>query len=477
MTLQPLTDGPAPGQPQASTGLRAAGALPVSTVPEGGTAERGRQRNRRALVTSFTNLAAKLVTVATSFATVPLTLHYLGNERFGLWMTISSLTALLAFADLGLGNGLLNAVSDASGRDDPTAIRRMIASASVLLSGLALLLGLTLVPAILLFDGSKVFGLTDPLAVRELIPALLVFLLCFLLNIVAGVIARTQLGLQMGFLNGIAAAVGSVIGLAAVLLAIHLGAGLPWLIAGLLGGPLLALIGSGWWLFARNRPDLIPRRGDIESAAMARLARLGGLFFVLQIASAMAYASDNLIGARFVGATAVGEFSIATKLFSVVAILVPMFLAPLWPAYGEAIARADMAWVRRTLLRSTVLAAGLAGVAALALLAAFGPLTEWWLHRQPAVSATLLWGLVAWAMINAVGTGMAMFLNGAHVVWEQTVIAVVFALACLAAKLYFVAQHGLDAIPWATTITYLLLVLLPYGFLLPGILRRLSAAR
>ena len=37
-------------------------------------------------------------------------------------------------------------------------------------------------------------------------------------------------------------------------------------------------------------------------------------------------------------------------------IVVPIFLGPLWPAYGEAISRGDLRWVRRTLLRSTLLA-------------------------------------------------------------------------------------------------------------------------
>jgi len=50
--------------------------------------------------------------------TVPLTLNYLGSEHYGLWMTISSVSVMLGFADLGIGNGVLNAVADAYGRDD-----------------------------------------------------------------------------------------------------------------------------------------------------------------------------------------------------------------------------------------------------------------------------------------------------------------------------------------------------------------------
>jgi O-antigen/teichoic acid export membrane protein len=475
MTPQFRSDGPRVGG--AAAGLTVGISISRTAVTEHQAEARGRLRSRRALVTSLTNLVAKVITVATSFATVPLTLHYLGDERFGLWMTISSLTALLAFADLGLGNGLLNGVAAANGRGDPVAARCLIGSGLAMFTGIAIALLLALVPAILLFDLSTLFGLVDPRATQELTPALLVFTVCFLLNIVAGIVQRVQLGLQMGFLNGIASAVGSVIGLAAVLLAIHLSASLPWLIAGLLGGPLLALVVSGWWLFARLRRDLIPRHGDVDAPTMARLARLGGLFFVLQIASALAYASDNLVGARFAGAAAVGEFAIASKIFSVVAVVVPIFLGPLWPAYGEAIARGDLAWVRRTLVRSTCLAGLIAGLCALVLIAFFSPLTEWWLHRLPAVSASLLWGLASWAVINAVGTGIAMFLNGAHIVWEQAVIAGVFALICFGGKVLYVQHYGLEALPWTTSVTYTLVVLIPYFLLLPGILRRISAAR
>lgn len=446
-------------------------------MAEPGATERGRSRSQRATLTALANLVAKLVTVGTSFATVPLTQHYLGDERFGLWMTISSLSALLAFADFGLGNGLLNAVAEASGRDDPAAIRRLVASAAAMLGTVALGLLLLLVPAIVLVDWSSTFGLTDPAAVRELRPALLVFAACFVLNIASGFIPRTQFGLQMGFHSGIASAIGSLIGLAAVLLAIRLDAGLPWLIAALMGGPLLAVVASGGWLFAGQRSALFLCRADVDPPTMARLARLGGLFFVLQIAAALAYASDNLVGARSAGAAAVGEFAVAAKLFSAVGIVVPIFLGPLWPAYGESIARGDMAWVRRTLLRATWSAGLAAGLAAVALVLLFDPITALWLYRPAVASPALLWGLASWTLLNAVGMSIAMFLNGAHVVTAQAVIATVFALACLGSKLYWVPRLGLEVLPWATTFTYLLLVLLPYGLMLPRVLRRTGPAR
>ena len=77
---------------------------PFDVSTEGG---RSRERYRRAGFTAAAAFAAKIVAVAAVFVTVPLTLNYLGSERYGLWMTISSVSLMLGFADLGIGNGVL----------------------------------------------------------------------------------------------------------------------------------------------------------------------------------------------------------------------------------------------------------------------------------------------------------------------------------------------------------------------------------
>ena len=85
--------------------------------------------HRRAAVTGITSGISRAVRIGVTLITIPLTLHYLGNERFGLWMTISSVLAMAGFADFGVGNGVLNTVSTAFGKDDWNGIRQAISKA------------------------------------------------------------------------------------------------------------------------------------------------------------------------------------------------------------------------------------------------------------------------------------------------------------------------------------------------------------
>jgi len=254
------------------------------------TAEgRARERHRRAMLASSASAVAKAVRVLTTFASVPLAIGYLGAERYGLWLTISSVAAFLTFADLGLGNGLLNAVSDAAGRDDHDASARAVSSAFFMLLGVAALFALGGMIAYPLVAWERVFNVTSPLAVAEAGPSVAVFVACFLVSMPLGIVERVQLGLQEGFVNSLWEGLGSVIGLAGVVIAIHLRLSLPWLVFAMAGGPVVALLLNAWVLFWRQRRWLRPSPSRYSRDAAGRMLRLGVLFLVLQVVSAVAF--------------------------------------------------------------------------------------------------------------------------------------------------------------------------------------------
>jgi hypothetical protein len=109
-----------------------------SSTPVG----RARERQRRIALTALGSALARAIGLLTNLITVPLAIGYLGAERYGLWMTITSLIAMVNFLDLGIGNGLISAIAEAHGRNDREEARRYVSAATSVLSLIsALLLG------------------------------------------------------------------------------------------------------------------------------------------------------------------------------------------------------------------------------------------------------------------------------------------------------------------------------------------------
>ena len=302
---------------------------------------------------------------------------------------------------------------------------------------------------------------------------MLTFGICLLLNIVVALSGRIQLALQQGFFTGLTNAIGALAGLFGVLGAIHLGAGLPWLILALVGAPLLVNALGALVFFRQAHADLIPTLSDIQPSVMHQLARVGALFFILQLASAFAYSSDNTIAAHYLGADSVGVYAIVSKLFGAIGIVTGMLLQPLWPAYGEALARGDHHWVKATLRKSMLISTGFAAAASLVLFLGFDLITGLWLRTSVHTPAVMLLGFCTWAIIDALGNSFAMYLNGAHVVRFQVAVALLNAAVSFGAKVWAVQLGHLHYLPWVTAASYIVCALVPYLLFVPRHLQRL----
>jgi O-antigen/teichoic acid export membrane protein len=435
---------------------------------------RGAERNRRAALTGGVATVARAVQVGSSLITIPLTLKYLGNERFGLWMTISSVLAMAAFADFGIGNGVLNTVAKAFGKDDKPGIRKAVSSGFAILSTIAVLLIGSFFAIYGFVNWANFFRVVSPQARSEAGPALAVFATCFALNISMDVVQRVQLGLQQGYRYSLWQLCGSITGFIGVLSGIWLHVSLPWLVVAIAGAPIFATTLNAIHFFGFVRPDLRPTRRLVTGNVISEITKLGGLFFVLQIVASISFSGDSFIIARTLGAVSVPEYSIPQRMFSLITMMSAMLVAPLWPAYSEAISRGHLAWVRRTLRRSLLLVFGVASVASGLLLLLSYHLIYWWVGSRVHPPFLLLLGLAIWTVVNCCGDALSSFLNGASIVQFQIVVASIFGVGCIAFKIFLIRRFGIIGIPWSTIITYLLLSGVPFILYVPSILRRIE---
>ncbi|HXB67069.1 MAG TPA: oligosaccharide flippase family protein [Candidatus Acidoferrales bacterium] len=440
------------------------------------TAEgRSKERYRRAFLTMIASGFSRVVSIAAGLISVPLTLRYLGTERYGLWMTISSVIAILGFSDLGINNGLLNGISRAHGNDDRDLARQYVSSAFFLLSAIAIALGLAFAAVYHRISWGPLFRVQSPQAIAEAGTAVAIFVGCFLLNIPAGIVSRVQAGYQDGFSASLWSSLGSVLCLASLLSIIHFRGSLPFLVLAMAGVPVLALLLNGAVLFAIQRPWLLPSWAYVTTKTAKDLWRLGALFFTLQLAMAISYSSDNIVIARILGPQAVAQYAVPCKLFSLVSIVISFLVGPLWPAYGEALARQDHLWIRKTLLRSLMLAAGISVPLGTVLVIFGGRIIHVWVGPSIHTSPLLMAGLGAWSIVTAISLAFAVFCNGLSIIRFQVIVAPIGALSNITLSIYLTQRIGIPGVVYGSILSQLI-ILIPSVFYIRRYLRTVGTA-
>jgi O-antigen/teichoic acid export membrane protein len=432
-----------------------------------GLHERARDRERRFVRSAGFSVLSKITAIAVNLLSVPLTYNYLGAERYGVWIALSSLIAILGFADLGVGNGVVNQVAAANGRDDRADIQRACSAGTFVLGAIA---GLGLVAfsmAYPLMSWADALNVKGAEAANEVGSALFVLVAIFAVGMPISVVMKVQSGLQQGYRSATWQCLGTLLSLAALLLVVQERLGLPWLVAALAGAPALAN-GLNWLdFFLVRRRDLMPRLCHLDKASAQSVMRLGLSFLALQLVMAMTSAADGLLIAKALGPEAVAAFAIPDRLFSQVSSVLLLLMAPLWPAYGEALSRGDRQWVART-LRSSLAMAGVFSILAVTVLSLGAPyIFSVWIGKDFSCSIGLLVALSFWKVLESIGGALAAFMNGVGLIRLQVVCALATGILSLSLKILVLPQWGVTAVPWVMALSFLVLFLLPCTILVP----------
>jgi len=445
------------------------------TLASSGGTLHSRERLRKVVLSAGSSALARVISMSTGLITVPLTLGYLGVERYGLWMTISSLASFVTFADFGIGNGLINALGHAHGKDDMKSAQGHISSAFFSLTGIALFLGALFALIYSFIPWARVFNVKAAAAVAESGPAFAVFVACSLLSIPTGIIQKIHVGYQETYTNNIWMIFGNLLALAMLLLFIKGQFSLPLLVLAFTGAPLLANFLNGTVLFGLTRRNLFPRVRHISRQSSKDLLNTGLYFFVIQACFVVTFTTDNIVIAQVLGAKAVAEYAVPYKLFSIGPMLLGMMIVPLWPAYSEAIARGDIPWVRSTLRNSSWLALGCILPFSI-MLTVFGPLiVKVWVSGAVNSPMLLLASMALQTIATTVALPLAMFLNGAGILKLQLWLGVVQAAFGIIAKIMLAKTIGVAGVPLATGLAQMLFWILPVMALLPRFFREIEA--
>jgi O-antigen/teichoic acid export membrane protein len=418
------------------------------------------ERYRRILLTGGSIAIVKISSAAINLIAVPLTVHYLGSERYGLWMAISSIMALMSFADLGLGNGLLNAISKAHGKNSIKDAQTAVSSTFYMLlsiSGILLLIFLIIYPYI---EWQNVFNVQSKLAIEESGPTMFVLVITFLINMPLGIVQRIHDGYQEGFKFQIFLIIGSIISFAGLLICIYLETGLPWLVFAFSSGQLIATLINGIVLFGKRRKVLLPRFSHFDFITGKYLFKAGLIFFLLGIFTLLGNASDDIILAHTIGPASIAGYEIVKKLF-LFSMFTQFIIQPLWPAFGEALETGDFDWARRTLRQAIKMSIISSGIISLPLVLFGKQIITVWVGPEFVPSWSLLIGFYAFIFFANYGGVMSTFLNSGALVKKQLLIIGLASISSVLLKIMLSLKFGVSGIIWGTVVGYSIFYIIP----------------
>lgn len=401
---------------------------------------RSRHRYTRAAMTAAAGFGSKAVSAIAVYVMVRLLYQSLGDVRFGIWSTCHTMLAMTAFADFGIGNGMLNAVTTANARRDQHDLSSIVSSGTYMLAIVATAIG------VIFFFSWPVLSqlIVTPDLDRDEIAAVtagfVAFLVYALLSMPLGTGDRIATALQEGFVIHLARAISQVVAVAAVYIATHMALPFWAICASSIVPGLLASVGT-WACILHNRPWLMPRPGAFDLAWAKRLFQSGCGFFAVQMAALLGFNLDTLIVAKGSSAAAAADFALVNRLFSIALVLGTIVLAPLWPAYADAMASGDYKWAKHALSRSLGFALGVGLAVCGGIYALRQPLVSLWLGRDTALPDDLIAVTAIWTVILLAGTALAMFWNGMHWLRLQWILGLSFALAALPLKIWAAQAH------------------------------------
>jgi O-antigen/teichoic acid export membrane protein len=395
-----------------------------------------------------TGVAARVISVGCTLATVPIALRALGVEGYGLWMTMASLATLLSLLDFGVGLGVRNLLARTFSLNEVAAMRAIWAAAIRRLALIGFVLAVAGVTAAFQFDWAAIFNVQDPRLAAQLPSGLAILAIGSGVALPFSLSPSFAAALQRPWLTNICTALGGAALLAGVFIAATTGASLPAWVAIIVGLPVLINAGLAFHLHRALGWSL----GSVAFSAgpwPPELRRLSFWFFVPQAGSLFAQAAPAMLIAFIAGPEPVATFNLLQRIFGLIGQVHWMVVAAWWPAYAEAEAQRDFAWIRAGHRWSWWVTAGgfVPAVVVAALLVPW--VIQLWVGNsavQPA--ATLVWLMAAWQVLQLLGQPPALLLNGLGRIKGVAIYSTIGHAASLVGMLWLGEKMGIQGVIW-----------------------------
>lgn len=291
----------------------------------------------------------KALSISLTFLIVPLTLTYLGQVEYGLWVTLLSVISWITLMDIGIGNGLRNNLTLALVDDDILLAQKNISTAYFMLIAIAAIFLLVLMPLSGFVNWQELLN-TSAIPQDLLLSLVRLFLLGIILVFVLNIINQIFNAFQKPGLANITAVINNAFFvLFLFVFKVQLSGNIYNLIACYFTTLIISYISISIWFFIKNK-KYRPSINLLDYRVGRSIISLGLSFFVTQIAVLLIFSVDNFLILKLLGPATATTYNIAYKIFTIPNFIFTIIITPFWSAFTEAYAKHDLEWIRKKLL-------------------------------------------------------------------------------------------------------------------------------
>lgn len=309
-------------------------------------------RSLKATKNILLSIGIKGVDTFVYLALVPITLGYLNQYEYGIWLTLNSILMWINSFDIGLGNGLRNKLAESEAKGNKILSRKYVSTTSYMLFFLMLVVFIIGGALIFYLDWYQILG-TNIQRIPNLKNVVFLSFAIFCLNFFLKIIGNVYLALQLPAVNNLMVTSGHLLSLILIfLLTIFNEHGSLLIVAVVYSiSPTIIYLIAYPITFKIVFRYLSPSFKYFDKRYLKSLLLVGVQFFCLQIAGIILFSFSNIFISHNFGPENVTPYNISYRYFSMITMLMGIISAPMWSASTDAYVRNDINWIKNSIVK------------------------------------------------------------------------------------------------------------------------------
>ncbi|ADB40913.1 lipopolysaccharide biosynthesis protein [Spirosoma linguale] len=423
-------------------------------------------REKQFFYSAASSIVTKFVNILVSVISLPLIYNCIGKERYGMMLTITSISAIITFADMGLGFGLQNKIPVLSRKSDDS-LHKVISSAFffLILTSLTILLIFFLIS--LNIEWSTTLRLKSLIAMNEANISVWIFAFCLTTVIPFSIVQKLQIGLQEGYLVNFWATGGNIFGLILLYVAYIEKASTPVVIMAIYGSNALFIVLNFLYHFIISKPLLIPKFKLVEIKLIKGIISESFLFFLVQMLSLVLFSANNSLLIHYHGPDQVTDFNIAYKLALLFLLPLEATAPYITPAINEAIVSKDYLWLKKATKNAILLSIFLAITTSLVTYFFGNFIISIWLGGNVTITSNVIFAVAAFMLLYAnLGCVLSYIMLSSTFIRKKAIVYTLAVIVSISLKVYFIKVYAVEGAFWSTTIPMFILYVIPCLYIL-----------